>query len=142
MRTSVVIVAAALALAGCAEKPKIEQCWSAEAKQAINRMVLDLVMEAVGDQLKAGGKPYDAAAQETIKKNLHLDLDKFSVTDVNNAGVLTCSASVDMKFDKAEGGNLSGHINLLPFAVQPGEGGNYYVIPSVLPIKTMVDSAS
>ncbi|MGC0155747.1 hypothetical protein ACPRNU_25075 [Chromobacterium vaccinii] len=141
MRKLAIGVLAAVAVTGCSEKPKIEECWTPGAKQTVTRMVTDAVMEAVGDQVKSDGSPFDAKAQEAVKKNLHLTVGDFAAMDANSAGVLFCGASVDFKFDKVDGGSLGGRIGSLPFSVQPGEKEKYYVIPNTLPIKNLVDSA-
>ncbi|MBM2884065.1 hypothetical protein JFK97_06645 [Chromobacterium phragmitis] len=126
MKTAMVIAVAALALAGCAEKPKIEECWSQGAKASVQTMIEDWIVEKVRDDDKSG--KFDEAG---FRKALKVELGTFMAMDVNGIGVLQCGANAKATITRNDGTVLRGGPAPVTFGIYPGENkGSVYQIPN------------
>lgn len=128
-------------LAGCAEKPKIEECWSPDAKKAVGQMVHDKVIEIVGRQITDSGKPFDATVQQSLESHMKLTLDDYAATDANQAGAISCSASVSLEVKWPDSPAVTSKLSALNFGILQAEKGKLYQLPNTMQIDGLVARA-
>ncbi|WP_157889312.1 hypothetical protein [Chromobacterium subtsugae] len=129
-----VIVAAALALAGCAEKPKIEECWSEEAKTVLKKLVADGVIKQIKSEDQTG-----RLDEQQLRKALKIELGAFMAADRNSIGVLQCGADATSTLTRDDGLVLKGGPFPFTFGIYPAEEkGPLYVIPNGLAFNSLI----
>ncbi|WP_043614231.1 hypothetical protein [Chromobacterium violaceum] len=132
--TAMIMAAAALALAGCAEKPKIEECWSPDAKRIVKTMTEDGIVRQLKEETRSG--PFD---EQAFRKSLSVEVNAFIVTDWNQTGALKCEAEARATITRGDGSILRGGPRALPFGVYPAEEkGPVYQIPTGLTFNSLI----
>lgn len=138
MKRFAAVMLLSLVICGCTEKPKIERCWSPDAKKVVEGLARNAVIDYLVAILKASGGNVDDAQVAKINTQLNLETKNYHATGANEIGALTCGTQVDMKLHGNNGKIYTGSLGSLPFNVLPSENEVlFYQVPDTTSIKAM-----